>query len=94
MYGDDGGVVRAVRLADGAERWRGVVGGDVASSPEVVGEHVVHGAHDGKVHAWRLADGAARAPIEAGSAMFASPAVTARGTVVIATHGGRVLGIR
>lgn len=94
VFGDDGDVVRAVRITDGTEVWRGEVGGDVASSAVVVGEHVVHGAHDGKVHAWRLRDGEPREAIDAGGKMFASPAVTAEGMVVIATHAGRVVAIR
>ncbi len=94
VFGDDGGVERAVALADGRERWRGKVGNDVASSAVVIGDHVVHGAHDGKLHAWRLTDGVARPPIDAGAPMFASPAVTGDGLVVIATHAGRVVAIR
>jgi outer membrane protein assembly factor BamB len=94
IFGDDGDVERAVSLADGTERWRGKVGGDVASSAVVIGEYAIHGAHDGKVHAWRISDGVPLEPIEAGGAMFASPAVTREGAVVIATHEGRVLAIR
>lgn len=90
--GDDGGTLRAIDL-DGAELWSTRVGDDLASSPTVVGELVVHGAHDGKVHAHRR-DGSGSLPaIDAGAPMYASPAVDTAGAVYIATHAGRVLAI-
>lgn len=95
IFGDDGDRERAVDLHDGMELWNGSTGGDVASSAVVIGDHVIHGAHDGKVYAWGIGpDVAHRDAIDAGAPMFASPAVTRAGMVVIATHEGRVLAIR
>ena len=92
-FGDDGGRLRAVASADGASRWQSLVGDDLASSPTLVGDLLVHGAHDGKLHAWNPETGEARPPIDAGAAMYASPAVNDDGTIVIGTHSGRVVAV-
>jgi outer membrane protein assembly factor BamB len=94
FVGDDGDGLSALAGATGAERWRARTGGDVASSPLIVGGLVVHGSHDGTLRAWDAATGAARWQVALGAAAFASPARTAAGWVVIATHAGEIVAVR
>ena len=92
-FGDDGGRIRAISVADGAPRWQTMVADDLASSPTLVGDLLIHGSHDGKLHARNPETGEALPPIDAGAAMYASPAVNDDGTIVIGTHSGRVLAV-
>jgi outer membrane protein assembly factor BamB len=92
--GDDGGILRAIEIASGNIRWTAKIGNDLASSPTLVGDLLVHGSHDGKLYARNPTTGKPRAPIDAGAPTYASFAIAAEGTLVIPTQAGRVLAVR
>ncbi len=92
--GDDGGLLRCLDLRDGTVLWTARVGDDLASSPTIVGDLVIHGAHDGNAWAHDKRTGTPLPPIPTGAPIFASPAVSPTSTIILATHTGRLLGIR
>ncbi|WP_162606390.1 PQQ-binding-like beta-propeller repeat protein [Jiangella asiatica] len=70
------GVVAALDLATGAERWRSALGAALLSSPAVSGSTLYVGANDGHLYALDAADGTVRWRFELGSWVASSPAVT------------------
>lgn len=57
VFGSEDGSLRAIALANGAERWRIALNGDVTGSPAIVGDRVVMLGPDGVLRALALQDG-------------------------------------
>ena len=85
VVGGDDGVVRALSLAEGTERWRVETGGSVLSSPALATDTAVVGSDDGVVRALTLDDGSERWRAETGGPVRSSPAV-ADGTVFVGSR--------
>ncbi|MFE4423888.1 PQQ-binding-like beta-propeller repeat protein [Streptomyces sp. NPDC056817] len=71
----DGVRLEGAWAATGTERWTYATGGNVFSSPAVVGGTVYVGSDDGKVYALDAATGAKKWAHATGGAVFSSPAV-------------------
>jgi len=81
--------VHAVDLATGELRWRYEAGGQVDSSPVIVGDRVIVGSDDGRVHLIDLRKGAAVWTYDVGESIVSSPALAGR-WVVIGCEDGNV----
>ncbi len=57
VFGSNDGILYALDVKTGAERWRVKLGGDVSSSPAIADGRVIVMAADGRLCAFRLADG-------------------------------------
>jgi outer membrane protein assembly factor BamB len=60
FVGSDDGVIHALTLDTGAERWQAKLGADATASPLIAGGLLVIGDSAGTVHALDVADGSAR----------------------------------
>lgn len=58
FFGDDDGVFHAVDKETGAGRWKFKTGGEIISSANVFGRHVIFGSYDGALYCLNMPDGA------------------------------------
>ena len=83
------GVVHALDLAVGSERWSASLGSRASASPLIVDELVIAADEAGTVHALQLADGSATWATNTDGAITGSPALT-DDRIVAATQEGSV----
>lgn len=91
LLGNDG-VVHALTLDNGVERWQAKLGADASASPLVAGELLIVGDSTGIVHALVLADGSSRWALATDGPI--SGAAAADGHIaIVATKGGSAYAI-
>ncbi len=89
----ENGVVHAVALATGEERWRSPLGADAgAATPQIVDEVAIVGDMDGVLHGIDATTGDARWTAELDGSISGAVAATAK-SVVAATNDGNAYGI-
>ena len=71
-FGDDGGVVHCVNIADGKEAWQFSIDGAVEATPLILDGRVYVGASNGKLYALDAATGTKQWEFETGDKILAS----------------------
>ncbi|MEI7635482.1 MAG: PQQ-binding-like beta-propeller repeat protein [bacterium] len=84
--GANGGSMRCLDAASGAEAWRVNLPGDVVSSPAVAGGRVVFGCSDGKVYCLDAANGATSWTKTCSGPVYSPPTIDGS-TVYIGSNG-------
>ncbi len=73
--GDLGGIVHAVRVADGKPLWTYRTGSEIKSSPVVADGAVLVGSYDGSLYAFEPATGKVKWKVQTNGMVHATPAV-------------------
>jgi outer membrane protein assembly factor BamB len=84
--------VRALDVADGAERWRFTAHDTINAAPVVAGETVVVGGFDGSIYALDFDTGGLVWEVETGGSV-STPAYVAGGAIVVASTDGNLYAI-